>query len=310
MSSVWNDEAIGQIVAAVLAVWPEHERYIRGSFASRSSALMASSEMCARRVLRVAKHNALPLERLCSDYRFLCGVVLEEELHFRRTGAYRLSKFEDALRTVYSDREFMDRYMNFLLLSHVLWSNHAQAIHHFEHVYLAGLQTSTRHLEIGPGHGLLLSCAAEHPLVVETVGWDVSEASIEQTRRCLASLGTPRPTRLVLQNLFDAPDSAERFDSVVLAEVLEHLEDPVAALRSVRQHMAPGARLWVHVPINSPAPDHLYLLRSPGEARHLLEAGGFRVVEAQSFPMSGVTLERALKQQLTISAVMTAELAA
>ena len=40
----------------------------------------------------------------------------------------------------------------------------------------------------------------------------------------------------------------ERFDAVVFADVLEHLEDPVAALSAGRRVAAPGARLLVSVP--------------------------------------------------------------
>jgi SAM-dependent methyltransferase len=40
----------------------------------------------------------------------------------------------------------------------------------------------------------------------------------------------------------------ERFDAVVFADVLEHLEDPIAALSAARRIARPGARLVVSVP--------------------------------------------------------------
>jgi 2-polyprenyl-3-methyl-5-hydroxy-6-metoxy-1,4-benzoquinol methylase len=300
--------ATQHIIDTLRAAWPAHSAFVEKSFASRSPDLLLSTELWASRILRIVSSTGQSLAAFCDDYQFLCGKVLEEEIHFRRTGRYRLSTFADAFREVYSDRAFMDRYMNFLLLSHVLWDNHARAMHDFETTYLAHLPKGARHLEIGPGHGLLLHCAAESSAISDLVGWDVSPASIDQTRRCMQALESPREAQLVLQDLFEAPQSTARFDSVVLAEVLEHLEDPVRALKSVAQHMAPGAHLWVHVPVNSPAPDHLYLLKTHEEAVGLVAEGGFHVTRSAFHPMSGSTLEKARKHQLTISAVITARL--
>jgi 2-polyprenyl-3-methyl-5-hydroxy-6-metoxy-1,4-benzoquinol methylase len=293
-------------ILTLTEVWPDHAGFVSKSLSDRNTILMRSTETWAGRILSVIAASNLDLVTFCRDYQFLCGKVLEEEVYFRRNSRYRLSTFSEANLEVYSNREFMDRYMNFLLLSHVLWDNHARAMLHFESDYLPRLNSKSRHLEIGPGHGLLLYSAAEHLKNGTLVGWDVSETSIDQTRRCMAALSANQPVSLILQNLFDAPSSDHRFDSVVLAEVLEHLEDPIAALQSISVHMAENALVWVHVPINSPAPDHLYLLRTPEEAVTMMENGGFEVVATEFYPMSGSTLEKARKQELTISAVMTA----
>ena len=308
MTSLAAYPNVARLTTGVLDVWPDHARFLDQSFASRDADLMVACERHAATILRIVGDPAA-LPEFCADYRFLCDRLMEEELHFRRTGSYRLSRFEDAVAEVYSNRAFMRRYMNFLLLSHVVWDNHARALSHFESQYLPSLPRGARHLEIGPGHGLLLHLACAAPAVAEATAWDVSQTSIDFARHCLTAAGGADRARLVLQDLFDAPASDARFDSVVMAEVLEHLEDPLAALKSVAQHMAPGGRLWIHVPINSPAPDHLYLLRTPEEAVELVGAAGFEPLDTGFFPMTGATLERARKRALTISAVISARLA-
>ena len=65
----------------------------------------------------------------------------------------------------------------------------------------------------------------------------------------------------------------------------------------------PGGRLFVHVPVNSPAPDHLFLLRSPDEARVFVSRFGFDVAVAHSFPGANLTLDRAIATGSTISCV-------
>lgn len=298
-------------IATTLAdTWPEHTRFLEQSFASRDPALMATAERHATMILKIINSQS-SLINYCGDYRFLCNVLMEEEIFFRRNGRYRLNKFEDALKDVYSNTDLMSRYMNFLLLSHILWDNHARAMANFEETYLPMLPNGTRHLEVGPGHGLLLHLARNAPNVLSATGWDVSQTSIDQARNCLNAMGGQRPVNLTLQNLFDASPASEHnalFGSVVLAEILEHLEDPIAALKAVSQHMRPNGFLWVHVPINSPAPDHIYLLKTPEEAVELVKAGGFDIIDSKFFPMTGQTLERARKRDLTISAVITAQL--
>jgi 2-polyprenyl-3-methyl-5-hydroxy-6-metoxy-1,4-benzoquinol methylase len=299
-----------EIADAVVTCMPGHQRFLGQSFAARDDDLMRQTEQHATIIHRIIGSPA-DLARYALDYRFLCETVLEEEIFFRREGRYRLSKFEDAYREVYANRQFMDRYMNFLLLSHVLWENHARAMSHFEQRYLPSLPAGTRHLEIGPGHGLLLHFASRAAKISSVTGWDVSATSIDQARHCLKIMGETRNIELTLQDLFAAPTESgekQKFGSVVMAEVLEHLEDPVAAMRAVARHMAPGGMLWIHVPINSPAPDHLYLLRTPEEAVELVKAGGFEPVDTAFYPMSGQTLERARKRTLTISAVISARL--
>lgn len=303
---------LARIEAALLVEWPQHARFLQQSFASRDEALTRDGERLAGMIVKIVDATD-SLTQVCADYRFLCDRLMEEELHFRRHGVYRLVRFQDALDQVYANAEFMKRYMNFLLISYVLWDNHARAIAHFEKDYLPALPPGTAHLEIGPGHGLLLNLAANSARVASVTGWDISRTSIERARGCLAAMGNQRRVDLVEQDLFaasSAESEASRYGSVVLAEILEHLEDPVAALKAVARRMHPGARLWVHVPINSPAPDHIYLLRTPEEAVDLVRAGGFEPIDAAFFPMTGQTLERARKRDLTISAVVSARLTA
>ena len=219
--------------------------------------------------------EALP--EICADYHFLCDRFLEEELYFRRNGSYRLSRFEDALAEVYANSAGHGA-LHELRAAHPrhVGQSCPGALSHFESVYLPSLPPNARHLEIGPGHGLLLHLASQAPAVASATGWDVSETSIDHARRCLAAMGGSRPVDLVRQDLLDARPGGQRFDSIVLSEVLEHLEDPRGALQAVAEHHAsPGARLWVNVPVNSPAPDHIYLLRTPEAAVELVRSAGF-----------------------------------
>jgi 2-polyprenyl-3-methyl-5-hydroxy-6-metoxy-1,4-benzoquinol methylase len=166
-------------------------------------------------------------------------------------------------------------------------------------------------LEIGPGHGLLLYLATRSANVGKLTAWDISRASLDMTQHALDVLEAPRSAKFEEKNIFDpsimAPENGGAFDAVVLSEVLEHLEKPEQAVRVLFHLCKPGGRVWINVPANSPAPDHLYLVNEPEQAKQLVSDVGFKIVDAANFPMTGVTLDRAIRQKLTITCIIVGE---
>jgi 2-polyprenyl-3-methyl-5-hydroxy-6-metoxy-1,4-benzoquinol methylase len=300
--------SLDALIARLLALWPDHAVYVERSFEDRSPEVMATSEQVASCVMKLAARAPGGLDQLCDDYRFLCEkIVLPEEFYFRRHDRYRLSSFEDALRECYANAPYMARYMNGLLLSNVIWANHAHAISSYISEYLPSLKPGAHLLEIGPGHGLFLYFAAADPSVGSVSGWDVSPTSIEHTRNALDVLGISRPVTLTLQNLFAAEAGTPQFDAIVMSEILEHLEEPVAALKAAAQWLRPGGSIWVNVPANSPAPDHIFLVNSPEHACEIVRDAGLQVRASHAFPMTGTTLEKARKRKLAISCVVVGQ---
>jgi 2-polyprenyl-3-methyl-5-hydroxy-6-metoxy-1,4-benzoquinol methylase len=296
-------------VEELLRLWPEHERYLHNSLRARDQSLLAFSEELSDLVGRLAATVDGGSQALARDYRFLCEEIsLPEELHFRRHDSYRLKSFEEAERTIYSNAPFMKRYMNGLLVSDVIWVNHCRALQHFAEVYLNGLNRGARLLEIGPGHGLLLYLAAQNQNVGELFAWDVSQSSLDMSRHALETLGAAKSVRFEKRNILDASImeacNEGSFDAIVLSEVLEHLEEPEKAARVLFYLCKPGGHVWINVPANCPMPDHLYLVREPKEVEDLVRSVGFEVVDTAHFPMTGVTLDRAIRQKLTMSCII------
>jgi 2-polyprenyl-3-methyl-5-hydroxy-6-metoxy-1,4-benzoquinol methylase len=289
--------ALSRAIEVQLRVWPEHAAFLQLRF---QRADLGFAERLAGLVARATDAPDV----LAADYRWFCERMNEEELHFRRTNRYRLSTFAEAEREVYSNREFMRRYMNGQLLSLLWWDNHARVIEHYADRFLSSNRDGYRHLEIGPGHGLLLYLAATDPRCASASGWDVSETSIAATRAMLARLGVTREVALIERDLMADRDDEARFDSIVISEVCEHLEDPRAALVKLRRHLAPGGRLFVNVPINGPAPDHIYLLRTPEDGVELVRSAGLEIVGTALYPMTGLDERRARRLRAAISCIV------
>jgi SAM-dependent methyltransferase len=97
-------------------------------------------------------------------------------------------------------------------------------------------------LEIGVGQGSVGVLLARR---YDYTGIDLDETVLE-TARSRFRKGGVDPARLVLGGLEQVEGRA--FDLVCAFEVLEHLEDDVAALTEWRSHVAPGGAIALSVP--------------------------------------------------------------
>jgi 2-polyprenyl-3-methyl-5-hydroxy-6-metoxy-1,4-benzoquinol methylase len=285
-----------KLVQHQITVFPEHEAFLRDRFSSVSETGWFFIEEMAAKVLQIAGDR---LDLICEDYRWLSGIILDEELQFRRTGRYRLSSFEQADRAVYSSPETMSRYMNGLLASQLWWRNHTEMLNYFRDDFIERNPVGFTHLEIGPGHGLFLYLAAASQRCGRAEAWDISDASISNTRHALNAMHLSRHVLIAKADLFDAPD--RQFTSIAFSEVLEHLERPADALAILHRLLTDDGRLFLNVPVNSPAPDHIYLFQTPEELLEMISDSGFSIEGSRLSACTGVTLDRARKLKLTIS---------
>jgi 2-polyprenyl-3-methyl-5-hydroxy-6-metoxy-1,4-benzoquinol methylase len=133
--------------------------------------------------------------------------------------------FEDAdaeLSTVLESLEGAERYADWILS--------LAEPHLGEHV-----------LEIGAGHGEMTQRLVRSHEVTAT---DLSPRCVEELRTKFA--GDPR----VHVELADAGsiDESTPYDSAILVNVLEHIEDDVDALRDIGSRLRPGGRIAIYVP--------------------------------------------------------------
>lgn len=287
---------LSEMIGRQLEAFPEHGEYLEKRFAEADEAEIKFAEEISEKVLRIAGDQ---IPRVCEDYKWLCGEILEEELFFRRHDRYQLSTFSEAMEKVYGNHDYMAKYVNGILASQLWWRNHSELLRFHRDKFIAGHGGNFTHLEVGPGHGLFLYLAASSPNCERAEGWDVSDASLEATAGALRAMGIADRVKLTKMHLMDA--TGPQFKSITFSEVLEHLEDPVAALRQLYSLLADDGRIFVNAPVNSPAPDHLYLFRTPEEVVEMMKSVGFKVEQTIYAPPTGATLERARKMKLSIS---------
>jgi len=149
-----------------------------------------------------------------------------------------------------------------------------------------------RLLDVGCGPGLLLDEARALGFEVEGLELSRSAAAFARGRLRLTVHDVP---------LEEFEPDGEPFDAVVLADVLEHLADPVAALRRCRDLLAPGGVLCLVTPDPSSVtarvagarwwgllPAHTFLVPR-ATLRLLAAAEGFELVDDSSLVRSFTT---------------------
>jgi 2-polyprenyl-3-methyl-5-hydroxy-6-metoxy-1,4-benzoquinol methylase len=294
---------LAAIAAAALRAWPEHEKFIRTSLGNGDRGFLSRLENVATDVVALTGDE---LDIFAHDYRWMCEVFREEQFYFRRHGKYRRSTIEEAIRDVYGNAPYMARYVNGILLTQVLWKNHAQAMDIYRERYLPENREGYEHLEVGPGHGLFLVSAARDPRCASLTAWDISRSSLESTRRALCRMKVARPVVAEEAEICSVDPQPDAFDSITCSEVLEHTEHPHKALDNIFRSLRSSGRLFLNIPVNSPAPDHIYLWRKPAEIQGMVENKGFVIEEFITLPPTGQTLRDALKHDFDISCVIIA----
>ncbi|MHB1567639.1 MAG: class I SAM-dependent methyltransferase [Solirubrobacteraceae bacterium] len=143
-----------------------------------------------------------------------------------------------------------------------------------------------RALDIGCGNGAFLDRMRRH-------GWDV--VGVDTSSAAAEAAHTSFGLAVHVGSLEEAPLAERSFDFVHMSHVIEHLPQPVQALRHVARLMRPGARLYIETPnIDSlgfrcsrehwfplETPRHLWLF-SPATLRRALSDCGFSVMSLKS----------------------------
>src|SRR4051794_9646637 len=106
--SEWTTEsAMARIVRCVCSRWPEHARFLEVSMNERTPEVLQETIRMAELVERLAGDN---LAEYVEGYRWMCDMILTEEIGFRRTGTYRFSTFSEVNSAIYQDSHIMALY--------------------------------------------------------------------------------------------------------------------------------------------------------------------------------------------------------
>ena len=245
------------------------------------------------------KNLGLDSERVASDYLKMNKDMRTEGLYFYKHGKYRCDNQHIANEYVYSKPEVMTYYMNALLVSQVMWKHHFNIFMYFQsHLKtLFNGHSKLSILDIGPGHGFFSYLVKkEFPDYEKIDIVDISDTSLEMTKKIIGFDG--EKIKYTKKDIFDYDDS-NKYDFIVLGEVLEHLDEPKQILIKLSKLLNPGGLLWITTPTNSPALDHVYLFKNKEEVFKLITDSGLETVDSCNYFAEDMDEQTALKNKIT-----------
>lgn len=245
------------------------------------------------------KSLKLDSSRIASDYLKMIKDMRTEGLYFYKHGKYRCDNQTIANEYVYSKPEVMTYYMNALLVSQVMWKHHFNIFMYFQsHLQPLFINHSKLSiLDIGPGHGFFsYLIKKEFPDYKKIDIVDISDTSLEMTKNIIGF--DEDKINYYKKDIFDYDDS-NKYDFIVLGEVIEHLDNPKQILEKLARLLNPNGILWLTTPTNSPALDHVYLFKTKEEVFSLVKDSGLTIVDSCSYFAEDMDEETALKNKIT-----------
>lgn len=254
----------------------------------------------------VTKEN-LDVSYIAKCYDLIVKDTLREQIYFLRNKRYRYSTYAEVSGSVYLNDDYMTKYMYGLAITSFLWSQHCQMKRWFSDRIPKNQKGD--YLEIGPGHGYYFMDAQKKTAFENFTGVDISPTSIRMTQSILESGFFGRFSNYEL-NLMDFLSVAlkKKYDAVIMGEVLEHVENPVAFIRKINESSKPDAFIYVTTVINAPAIDHIALFTNVEDLDRCVKEGGLKMKEYfLTASNNKLSVEENLRQLLPVNIAMVLE---
>jgi SAM-dependent methyltransferase len=216
------------------------------------------------------------LARAARGYAKFVMNLLRAQRRFEKELAYPAKTYAEAMQEVYLDAEYMaSEYLPGLLLSHYLWPHHYHQLRFFETAYISQMLLHDRphFAEVGVGTGMYSRRVLQRAPGARGDGFDISPASHAFAQEHVRAFGFEDRWDAHLKDVTE--EKGGPWEWLLCIEVLEHLEDPVALLRALREMLADGGRAFITAALNAAHVDHIYLYRSADEVIAQLEKAGF-----------------------------------
>ena len=232
-------------------------------------------------------------------YNKMCRDFLSEQIKFKRSGEYSCTDASVAQDQVYNDPEVMRYYMVGLLLSYIFWPNHYELLRFFKENLPATVPRNF--LEVGVGHGLFTSSLLAKFPSIKPSAVDISATSIRTAKEVLECFDVDTKSIQFIHNDYLKVSLHERFDFIIMGEVLEHVNDAPLFMRKTKELLNANGRIYLSTCANSPALDHVYRFYNVQGIRDLLNSAGFKIVKDLALASEEIPEETWEKELVTIN---------
>lgn len=244
------------------------------------------------------------MDFITDAYLFMNKTIMEETYYFACHGRYRNSTSKEVNKIVYDNPKYMEKYMMGLSISDYIWINHIKMLRYFEKN--SSLFYGERYLEIGPGFGQYLVKALLNCNFTEYHACDISKTSVERSNRYLRYRKLEQRCKVEERDFFQYSTN-KKYQTIVMGEVLEHVEYPQEMLKKVYGLLEEDGRAFITTVINAPAVDHIFLFRNNEEVLDMVQNVGFLILDYMYATEGDIPLEKAVKKKQAINIAMILE---
>ena len=155
----------------------------------------------------------------------------------------RIGSPESALRRLFRYQDDLDRLINERAMALGQGEHPKHELTRYHDFFVERTPAGSRVLDVGCGYGAVARSIAQRVSDVEVIGIDMDGRQIAQAK---AADNPPNVTFLVGDVLEDLPP--DTCDTVVMSNILEHLEDRVGFLRRIQDIVGPR-QILIRVPL-------------------------------------------------------------
>lgn len=205
---------------------------------------------------------------------------LKLQIKLEKTGRYLYSSFKEVEENAYSknslEMEGPD-YLWGLYFSEVFWRIHHNFVKFFIQDFITNLKDKGTVLEIPSGTGFFLCEFLRKNPDWHGTGVDLANTSISFSKMLFKSYSIPQNSFNLLETNFYKFEESEKYDRIMCGEFLEHLEDPLAALRKFKRLLKEDGRIFITVAVWAAHIDHIFLYKKAEEVRNHIREAGFTI---------------------------------
>ena len=291
--------SVDDLFHAIVQLNPMQKKFVESSWKNLTCAEQNELQL----YLQYSLSTGLTIAEMAKAYDVIVKDTFKEQMYFKRHSRYRYSRYDEVARDVYQNPGYMNYYMVGLAISGYLWPNHVE-LHRFYQHWLTEDHTG-HYLEIGPGHGYYFMQAARTGKFTHYQGVDISPSSVELTHNIMSSniYGPFNNYSVDLADFFTW-DQAQHYDFIVMAEVLEHVENPQDFLNRIRDLLTDDGKAYINTCINTPAIDHIFLYPNVESIQQQVKLAGLESIDQTVIPYANLTIEESMAQKLPVNVAM------
>lgn len=276
---------------------PLQKKKIFNEFKRYNNKILIDFENIAKDVISVSRKSNFKIKEICNFYNDLCNETIQEQLYLKKFNTYRSIKENKNNLNLYQSNYKMKKYIIGLMLTQIYWKSHVQIFQWYKSK-ISKIKPKN-FLEIGSGHGLL----SKELLIKKNISGticDISQQSLNFTKKILSNY--LKINRIKFKKIdFFKLDPNEKFEFIIMGEVIEHVENPIKFLRKVKTLLKKKGKIFISTCANCAQLDHKYHFKKIEEIRNLIKKTNLVIKHELISPTENIPKNRWIRERIAIN---------